>query len=209
MKLISFATFALSMLLQSSRTVASLGKPQQHIERDQANDQDHHVSIITHRINEEATSIVDFNSLVQLLESDECAYLVESINDTTEQFLNDNDDDGIIEYLCSDLEAGQILRKEAQIEKGLDPDVFNFTCESALNTLLVQQKDTLISTISDIDVCKAEVQRELDVFKGSRRSLRSPSRRLGRYIIINKSAVSSPNFIPMAVIMQRQAAGGG
>jgi len=197
MKIISFA---LSILLQSSGTIASLRKPHQHLERDQAkNDKDHDVS---HRIFKEATT-VDSNSLIQYLESNQCAYLIDHINDTTEQFLNSNEDEEIIDYFCSDIAAGQILRKEAQMEKGLDAEAFIFTCESALDTLLVQQKESLFQTISDRDVCEAEVRLELDAFKMARRTLRNSSRQLGRYIIINKT-VSNLAFLKRGMIIQKR-----
>jgi len=220
MKLVSFTTFALSILLQSSSSVASLRKPHQLLNREQANDQDqnvykkqslqelqkhHETSRNTHRMTEEV-NIANSNALIQFLECEECAYLVDRINDMTEEFLNGNDDEEIVEQLCSDVEAGQILRMETKMEKGLDPDAPFATCESALNTLLVQQKETLFWTISDLTICKAEVRRVLDTFKdeeGSRhRTLRrsSSGRHLGRYIIINK-AVTNMDFIRRAMII--------
>lgn len=108
-------------------------------------------------------------SLVQFLQSEECGYLIKDITDTTEQCLHDNhdNDDEIINKLCSDEMAGQFLRSEAMIEKGLDPDarVPFITCETALDAHLVQLKDTFLGILIDVDVCKAEVQRFLNEFK--------------------------------------------
>jgi len=222
MKFLSLTTFALSMLLQSSPTTASLRKLHHGHTLDNrgppANDQHQDTSfqkkheekplheVQKHRrtsgLDEEATNtMADSNLLVGLLDSDDCAYLVDRINDTTEQFLNDYDDEEIIEMFCSDIEAGRLLRKEAQMEKGLDPDAPFATCESTLDTLLVQQKETLFRIISDPDVCKAEVQRELDGFKEARRTLRGSSRQLPRYIIVNKNASVSEDFIRRAMII--------
>lgn len=229
MKFLSLTTFALSMLLQSSPTSASLRKPQHGHTLDNkgpANDQHQNTSfqkkheeeplhdLQKHRrttsLDEEATNMADSNLLVGLLGSDDCAYLVDRINDTTEQFLNDHDDEEIIEMFCSDIEAGRLLRKEAQMEKGLDPDAPFATCESTLNTLLVQQKETLFRIISDPDVCKAEVQRELDGFKEARRTLRGSSRQLPRYIIVNKpknASSISEDFIRRAMLMEKPSSG--
>merc|ERR1712154_326547 len=45
--------------------------------------------------------------------------------------------------------------------KGLDPDAPLLTCERALDTFLVQQRETFLEIISDRDLCEEEVQDEL------------------------------------------------
>ena len=152
----------------SLRNIQHFTKDQQENQQEQDQHSSKTMMLIHRKAEEDDTSALD--AAIDYLGSEECSDFVESMNDKVEQFLNDHDDDAIIEMVCSDEGVGKILRKEFELEASFDPDG-PLTCESAFTALLVQEKDDVLGVIVDPEECKAEVQSELDGIHDSRRAL--------------------------------------
>lgn len=166
---IVMAVSGLSMLLLSNHGAdATLRKPRRATEdiemiSENNNQQSAEVSLKRHTL-ETIKNIPGDDYLTAFIESEECDFFTETLNDQAAGLILDFDDDTIIEYACNAIQR----KKIAQFGEQIDGDIArhkkgSLTCKSAYEMKLSEVMSSIIELTSSYDACREEMSTELEI----------------------------------------------